>query len=40
MPINYSKWDAIESSDDEATDAADRRDVEAMLRAEKMGFVF
>ena len=32
MPINYSKWDAIGSSDDEATDAADRRDVEAMLR--------
>ena len=32
MPINYSKWDAIGSSDDEANDAADRRDVEAMLR--------
>ena len=30
MPINYSKWDAIGSSDDEANDAADRRDVEAM----------
>ena len=32
MPINYSKWDAIGSSDDEANDAADRREVEAMLR--------
>ena len=32
MPINYSKWDDIGSSDDEANDAADRRDVEAMLR--------
>ncbi len=32
MPINYSKWDAIGSSDDEANDAADRRDGEAMLR--------
>ena len=32
MPINYSKWDAVGSSDDEANDAADRRDVEAMLR--------
>ena len=32
MPINYSKWDAIGSSDDEANDAADRREVEAMLQ--------
>ena len=32
MPINYSKWDDIGSSDDEANDAADRREVEAMLR--------